>query len=277
VCKKTPQGLCSPVCGLCGVFLCLCSTVCAQFASRKMHTLAILLHLLAGLGSLNAQTIPVNDLALSTRACQGKFASLPYCDTTLSMEARVEDFIERLWANESWIPPQLTARHGGGGSPGPTDAVPELGLPEFDWGLNCIHGTQSSCVSQGGVTYCPTSFMNPVGFGATFNDTLIFSVAQVIAEETRALWLAGAVEESDWSGRPHIGLDLWSPNVNINRDPRVSGAATPPVLWPAFSHPTVLWPAFSHTPPPFPPAPPHPPPPLPLSGAATWRWPLRSP
>ena len=23
-----------------------------------------------------------------------------------------------------------------------------------------------------------------------------------------------------WSGRPHAGLDCWSPNININRDPR---------------------------------------------------------
>ena len=84
-----------------------------------------------------AKTIPTNNLTVTTRACQGQFLSLPYCDTTLSLDERVEDFIQRLWSNSSWIPSQLTARHGGGGNPGPTDAVPELGLPEYDWGLNC--------------------------------------------------------------------------------------------------------------------------------------------
>jgi hypothetical protein len=29
--------------------------------------------------------------------------------------------------------------------------------------------------------------------------------------------LAGAVEASEWSGRPHIGLDTWSPNINSER------------------------------------------------------------
>ena len=99
--------------------------------------LALFFHLCA------SKTIPVSNETVSSRACQGEFLSLPYCDTSLSLDARVEDFIQRLWANSSWIPPLLTARHGGGGNPGPTDAVPELGLPEYDWGLNCIHGVQS--------------------------------------------------------------------------------------------------------------------------------------
>jgi hypothetical protein len=38
--------------------------------------------------------------------------------------------------------------------------------------------------------------------------TAIKSMAAIIGIETRALWLAGAVEESPWSGRPHIGLDV---------------------------------------------------------------------
>ena len=88
---------------------------------------------------------------------------------------------------------------------------------------SAIHGVQSSCVrdvANGGKVYCPTSFMNPVNYGATFNRSLFFDLGAVIATETRALWLAGAVEASDWSGRPHIGLDAWSPNINIARDPR---------------------------------------------------------
>lgn len=162
------------------------------------------------------KTTVENDVTRQTRACLPPFDTLPYCDTTLDLDTRVEDFITRLWQNSSWIPPQLTARHGGGGNPGPTDAVPELGLPEWNFGLNCIHGVQSGCVSsQDGTVHCPTSFPNPVNFGAAWNDSLVFDMAAIIAEETRALWLAGAGEESSWSGRGHIGLDVWSPNVNI--------------------------------------------------------------
>ena len=78
-----------------------------------------------------ALTTPANNHTVATRACQPPFDKLPYCSTALPLDERVADFIARLWQNTSWIPPQLTARHGGGGSPGPTDAVPELGLPEF--------------------------------------------------------------------------------------------------------------------------------------------------
>ena len=184
-------------------------------------------------------TTKANNDTLKTRACQPPFNALPYCDITLPLGTRVADLIERLWANASWIPPQLTARHGGGGSPGPTDAVPELGLPEYDWvrfkrqtartlqnslpspstpettqqGLNCIHGVQSNCVEEGGRVYCPTSFMNPVNFGSAWNKSLAFELGSIVATETRALWVAGATEESSWSGRPHVGLDCWSPCV----------------------------------------------------------------
>ena len=59
---------------------------------------------------------------------------------------------------------------------------------------------------------------NPVNFGATWNKSLYFDLGAIIATETRALWLAGAVEESSWSGRPHIGLDVWSPCVTTSPD-----------------------------------------------------------
>lgn len=165
-----------------------------------------------------AQTVPANTNTVDTRACQAPFSALPFCNTTLSLEERVADLVGRLQGPE--IVPQLTARHNGGGSPGPGANVSRLGLPEWDFGLNALHGVQSSCVSQNGVTYCPTSFPNPVNFGMSWNQTAFLMLGQVVANETRALWLAGAVEDSDWAGRGHIGLDVWSPTININRDPR---------------------------------------------------------
>ena len=64
------------------------------------------------------------------------------------------------------------------------------------------------------LTSCPFSLRAPPAqYGATWNRSLFFELGAIIATETRALWLAGAVEESDWSGRPHIGLDTWSPNM----------------------------------------------------------------
>ncbi|EDQ89770.1 uncharacterized protein MONBRDRAFT_36817 [Monosiga brevicollis MX1] len=117
-------------------------------------------------------------------------------------------------------PPLLTAREGGGGSPGPPGNVSRIGLPEYDWGMNAIHGVQSSCIKDDdGTVYCPTSFPNPVNYGFTWNYSAYLELGRIIGVETRALWLAGAVEASTWSGRPHIGLDTWSPNINIARSP----------------------------------------------------------
>ncbi|KAG1705199.1 hypothetical protein DVH05_004132 [Phytophthora capsici] len=88
-----------------------------------------------------------------------------------------------------------------------------IGLPEYNWGANCVHGVQSTCG-----TNCPTSFPNPVNLGAIFDPQVVFDMAQVIGWELRALWLEGAKE--NYKGGPHLGLDCWSPNININRDPR---------------------------------------------------------
>ena len=59
-------------------------------------------------------------------------------------------------------------------------------IPNYDWGLNCIHGVQSMCG-----THCATSFPSPNALGATFNRDIWLGMAQVIGIETRALWLEG--------------------------------------------------------------------------------------
>jgi hypothetical protein len=40
-----------------------------------------------------------------------------------------------------------------------------------------------------------------------------------IGVELRALWLQG-VGENHGNNFPHLGLDCWSPNINVARDPR---------------------------------------------------------
>lgn len=113
------------------------------------------------------------------------------------MDRRVKALISLLHSDEK--PLLLTARNGGGGSPGPGSNISRLGLPEYDWGVNCIHGTsnphcvkltrllgvQTSCVNYRGKTLCPTSFPNPVNFGMTFNDSLSYDMGAVISTELR--------------------------------------------------------------------------------------------
>ncbi|KAG2524398.1 hypothetical protein JM16_004994 [Phytophthora kernoviae] len=140
------------------------------------------------------------------RACSDSgHDKFPFCNVSLSTSERVEDLLSRLPLDEKVT--LLTARAS------PHGNMSTLGLPEYNWGANCVHGVQSTCG-----TNCATSFPNPVNLGAIFDPQVVFDMAQVVGWELRALWLEGARE--NYATGPHLGLDCWSPNININRDPR---------------------------------------------------------
>lgn len=84
-----------------------------------------------------------------------------------------------------------------------------------------MHGVGSRCgYKNNGTEYnCPTSFSMPNALGASFNMSLVHDMAAVIGVELRSLWLQG-VGENHGNNLPHLGLDCWSPNINVNRDPR---------------------------------------------------------
>ncbi|KAF1778483.1 Glycoside hydrolase family 3 [Phytophthora cactorum] len=73
---------------------------------------------------------------------------LPFCDPSLSTYLRVEDLLSRLPLQEKAT--LLTARAT------PRGNMSSIGLPEYNWGANCVHGVQSTCG-----TNCPTSFRIP--------------------------------------------------------------------------------------------------------------------
>ncbi|KAJ0396860.1 hypothetical protein ATCC90586_008223 [Pythium insidiosum] len=139
------------------------------------------------------------------RACTAPFEHLAFCNSSLSLDERVGDLLGRLTLPVKAL--LLTARAS------PAGNVSAIGLPEYNWGANCVHGVQSTCGSR-----CATSFPNPVNLGAIFDPSAVHRMAQVIGWELRALWLEGARE--NYASGPHLGLDCWSPNININRDPR---------------------------------------------------------
>jgi xylan 1,4-beta-xylosidase len=169
---------------------------------RKSKIFALVLALQTLLIFVNAKiNIP--------RACTGEHANYKFCDSNLSMDERVKDLISRL--NDTEKPYLLTARES------PKGSIPRLGIPEYDWGGNCIHGVQSRCGSN--FTRCPTSFPDPIFLGATFNQSAWRGMGSVIGKEIRSLWLQN-VGEDHQSNLPHIGLDCWSPNINIVRDAR---------------------------------------------------------
>lgn len=165
---------------------------------------------LLGLLAAAATAISATDASLSPllipRACSDEAHSgFPFCNTSLSEVERVHDLRSRLNLHQKAL--LLTARAS------PRGDVPEIGLPEYNWGANCVHGVQSTCGSR-----CATNFPNPVNLGAIFDPADVAAMGGVIGHELRALWLEGARE--NYKAGPHLGLDCWSPNININRDPR---------------------------------------------------------
>ncbi|EEY63638.1 glycoside hydrolase, putative [Phytophthora infestans T30-4] len=152
-----------------------------------------------------AISTPTVDASIPRACSSPEHQQFAFCNASLSTAERVEDLLRRLPLDEKVT--LLTARAS------PKGNMSSIGLPEYNWGANCVHGVQSTCG-----TNCATSFPNPVNLGAIFDPRAVFDMAQVVGWELRALWLEGARE--NYATGPHLGLDCWSPNININRDPR---------------------------------------------------------
>ena len=90
-------------------------------------------------------------------------------------------------------------------------ALERLGIPAYDWWSEALHG-----VARNGIA---TVFPQAIGLGATWNPELMEQVADTISTEARAKHHQAARENGGATER-YQGLTLWSPNVNLFRDPR---------------------------------------------------------
>lgn len=87
--------------------------------------------------------------------------------------------------------------------------IERLDIPSYNWWNEGLHG-----VARAGVS---TMFPQAIALGATFDEELLGEVGHVIGTEARAKY-----NEQQKSGDHDIykGLTLWSPNLNLFRDPR---------------------------------------------------------
>ena len=77
-------------------------------------------------------------------ACVAPHDKFPFCNTSLSVADRVRDLVSRI--NDTVKANLLTAR-GRGGSGQNMQALPELGVPSYYWGTNCLHSLNGgACV-----------------------------------------------------------------------------------------------------------------------------------
>lgn len=120
-----------------------------------------------------------------------------YLNPQLSPEQRATDLVRRMTLAEKASQMQNNSA-----------AVPRLKVPAYQWWSEALHG-----VINEGVTEYP----EPIGLAATFDAPGIHTMAAQIGIEGRIKHVQNARE-----GHVGImgGLDFWSPNLNIFRDPR---------------------------------------------------------
>jgi beta-glucosidase len=161
----------------------------------------VLLFLAASIGPVSGQQAPTGERPA-------------YLNPALPIDQRVDDLVSRMTVEEK-------ASQFSSTSP----AIPRLQIPTYNWWSEALHGV----ANQGTATVFPQA----IGLAATFDEPLIFKMATTISTEARAKYheyerrqqaaaSSGASLPGSGGGiRPGpAGLDFWSPNINIFRDPR---------------------------------------------------------
>jgi beta-glucosidase len=121
-----------------------------------------------------------------------------YKNSRHSAEKRVEDLLPRLTLEEKVMLMQDRNR-----------AIERLGMKEYNWWNEALHG-----VARAGNA---TVFPQPIGMAASFDSDLVFSVFTAVSDEARAKHAYFSAKGQ--FGR-YQGLTMWTPTVNVFRDPR---------------------------------------------------------
>ncbi len=120
-----------------------------------------------------------------------------FYDPKLPVEKRVDDLISLLNLEEKISLMQMAS-----------PSIPRLGIAPYHWWTEALHG-----MTHGQSTVFPQA----IGLAATWDTDLHFKVATAISIEGRA---KNREYRENNVFNAMTGLDFWSPNVNIFRDPR---------------------------------------------------------
>ena len=124
----------------------------------------------------------------------------PWQNPSLSAKERAKDLCSRLTLEEK---AQLMLDE--------SPAIPRLGIKKFFWWSEALHGA----ANMGNVTVFP----EPVAMAASFNPDLLYKCFDVASTEFRAQYNERMQRGSGEDEKFH-SLSVWTPNVNIFRDPR---------------------------------------------------------
>jgi beta-glucosidase len=125
--------------------------------------------------------------------------TMPYQNPNLSSEERAKDLIARLTLEEKAA---LMCDV--------SDAIPRLGINKFNWWSEALHGL----ANNDNVTVFP----EPIGMAASFDDELVYRIFDAVSDETRAKY--NESQQMGLENRRFLSLSVWTPNINIFRDPR---------------------------------------------------------
>lgn len=120
-----------------------------------------------------------------------------FYDPKLPVQKRVENIVSLLTLDEKVVLMQMAS-----------PAIPRLGIAPYHWWTEALHGMTHDL---------STVFPQAIGLAATWDVDLHLRVASAISTEGRAKnfeYRSKNIYDS------MTGLDFWSPNVNIFRDPR---------------------------------------------------------
>ena len=142
-------------------------------------------------------------LLLTIAFCAGLTASaqkLPYQNPNLSAKERAIDLCGRLTLEEKAM---LMLDE--------SPAIPRLGIKKFFWWSEALHGA----ANMGNVTVFP----EPVAMASSFNPNLLYKCFDVASTEFRAQY-NHRMHDLNGEDEKFHSLSVWTPNVNIFRDPR---------------------------------------------------------
>ncbi len=163
----------------------------------RMRIAAVLVSCLLPLWS-RAQMPPQQETLPPAEEQIKAVAAMPFRNPSLPIPQRVDDLVSRLTLDEKVS--QVMDR---------AAPIPRLDIPAYDWWSEGLHG-----IARSGFA---TLFPQAIGNAATWDAPLVHGIGEVVSTEARAKY-NDAIAHGNHDR--YYGLTIWSPNINIFRDPR---------------------------------------------------------
>jgi beta-glucosidase len=153
---------------------------------------------------LGLLAIPLLAAGLVVPSASAQDEDLPFRNPKLPLDERIDDLLGRLTLDE-----KLSLLHQS------QEPIPRLGIPYFKAGTEALHGVAWSNDLNNNwsqvLSTKATVFPQAIGLASTWNPDLIEDVGSVVGDELRGY---NSIDPIVW------GLQVWSPVVDLLRDPR---------------------------------------------------------